>query len=336
MFNVKFLTKELSRKRDVEAFITEWNGTSEKITVKTSGSTGVPKEITLDKVWMIHSANSTCDFFNLTNSNSAALCLSIETIGGLMMIVRAIIREMTLLVYDVNSNPIKDNTEQIDFIALVPMQVSIILQESKAVLEKCRNIIIGGAPINNQLLTDIQNSNINAWQTFGMTETISHIALKRLSYENSTYELLENIEISTSQNDCLIVNAPLLGVYNLQTNDCIKILSPKEFTWTGRLDYVINSGGIKLHPEEIELKLASTIDKPFFIFGLDDPILGSACCIAVESKPYDIKLDFKTILSKYEVPKKMFFFSQFERGASDKINRALTLKAIKNAVYSLL
>lgn len=312
----------------VQQFLDSWNNDSEWISTQTSGSTGEPKTIRLRKKDMLTSAKATCDFLNLTPNNSALLCLPISTIGGKMMIVRALARNLHLTIVEPSATPLKDLSSHFDFCAMVPYQAKNSLQD----IDKIKKLIIGGAPSSESLQKKIIQTRCEAYQTFGMTETISHFALAKFSTEKLVYKTLPGVTVE-SKNENLIVDYPAIGVHRLQTNDSVKILNQKEFIWLGRTDFVVNSGGIKLHPESIEDKLSEIISPPFFLTGVVDEKWGEKLVLCVElpqKKPF--KKSSFTVLAPYESPKEVWFFSSFSTTRSKKINR---LKTLENKPYAV-
>jgi O-succinylbenzoic acid--CoA ligase len=321
-------------------FLQNWFDEKDFIEVKTSGSTGKPKNIFLKKQYMVNSALATGEFFNLFENTKALLCLSVNYIAGKIMLVRALTLGWNLDFVEPISNPLKNNTKKYDFTAMVPMQ----LENSIANLSKIKKIIVGGAPVSNQLLKQLQNINIEVFATYGMTETITHIAVKKLNnfenvissaVEKDFYSTLPNIKISKDDRNCLVIDAPNITNQKIITNDIVEIKSSIKFKWIGRFDTVINSGGIKLYPEEIENKLSQCIKNEFFVAGIKDEKLGEKLILVIESLDQNISKDliFKQInslksLSKYQIPKEIYFIDQLVKTPTDKINRKETLKKL--------
>jgi len=330
--NIEFCTNNNQFKEQVLSFIKEWNNELDFIEIKTSGSTGKPKTIKLQKKHMIASARMTGKFLELEKGNSALLCLSPNTVAGKMMIVRSIVLELNLIVVDVNSTPLAKNISQpIDFAAMVPIQV----QNSLKHLNQIKKLIVGGGTISNQLWKSISGQNITAYQTFGMTETISHIAMREISSTPINYLPLEGVSIEIIE-DCLSISAPALGVENLKTNDIIELAKDGSFLWLGRKDFVVNSGGIKLHPELIESKLENLISSPFFTFGITDEKLGEKLILCIEGKVSLEKKIFLDYLDKFEIPKEIYCFDSVDRTDSGKINRIGTIERINNVERKVL
>ncbi|MDG1332390.1 MAG: AMP-binding protein [Crocinitomicaceae bacterium] len=307
-------------------FIEEWNASSAHVLVKTSGSTGQPKKISILKEHMIASAKATGQFLGLEKGNTALLCLSMDTIGGRMMVVRSLVLDLNLIVSDVTSTPLTAIKEEIDFAAMVPMQVQKSLDEDSTKISEIKKLIIGGGPVSPTLIDDIQEIPTQVYHTFGMTETISHIAMRQLNHPlEDDFKCLPNVQIG-SRNGSLLITAPDIGVTDLHTNDEVTLTSESSFRWLGRTDFVINSGGIKLHPEEIESKLSSLIAQPFFVFGEKDDLLGEKLILLIEhSEELNLnKSDFQSVLANRTIPKEIRYTSQFEYTKSGKINRLIS------------
>lgn len=313
-------------------FLTEWFNNNDYIIVQTSGSTGKPKPISLKKEFMINSAKATGIFFNVLENTTALLCLPIEYIAGKMMFIRALTLGWKLDIIEPTSTPLTSINNTYDFSAMVPMQ----LQNSILKLNKIKKLIVGGGEVSIDLQEKIQHVPTEIFATYGMTETITHIAAKPLnnSINNKliSYQTLPNIFISTDSRNCLVIKAPKIAEGEIITNDVVKIISEKEFEWLGRYDNVINSGGIKLHPEKIEQKLSQIITNRFFVSGIKDKLLGEKLILIVEGTKQDFNFSTVTNLTKYEIPKSVYFINQFIETETKKIQRKKTLDllALKN------
>jgi len=311
----------------VNHFIDEWNNNSDVISTKTSGSTGKPKTINLSKEHMITSAKMTGGFLQLEKNTNALLSLPISSIGGKMMAVRAIVLDLTLIVVEPSKTPLNNLTEKIHFAAMTPMQVEGSLQSSSQELNRIDTLIIGGAIISPALEQKIAKLPISTFQTFGMTETISHVAMRNISKREMMYGALPNIHFSTKDAQ-LVIHAPELGIEALKTNDIVKMIGDTKFIWFGRNDQTINSGGIKIHPEDIELKLTSLISLNYFSTSLKDEILGEKHVLFIESKESNFiqKGDFINLLSKFEIPKEIYYIDNFSYTHSGKVDKIETKK----------
>jgi len=332
--NIKFITNNQEIKSNVLDFIHDWYSEKTYILSKTSGSTGKPKTIKLLKKHLKASAQMTGDFFNFSKGQNILLSLSIDTIGGKMILIRALEFKMQLIVSDVVKNPIQNLKEQIAFISVVPYQLRSILEESPEKLKYINTVLIGGAPVPQSLIDAIQQFPINFYESYGMTETMSHVAIRNLKHPTPIFSALGNICFSTT-NDSLIIHAPQLGIDNLETNDQVSLLNSTQFIWLGRKDFVINSGGKKFYPEMLEKKLENQLKDRFFITKEMDEKLGEKIILFIENNYSDernneIKEQLKSILEKHEFPKNIYYIYPFEETISGKINRISTFQKWQN------
>lgn len=340
----ELLSYSLSLSKSTQQFFKKWFSNDDFIIVKTSGSTGTPKSIKLKKELIINSAFATGEYFSLQENTTALLCLPTEYIAGKMMLVRAIILGWHLDIIKSDSHPLKRIVKTYDFSAMVPLQ----LENSIEKLSKIKKIIVGGGVVSNQLQNNLQHLSTEVFATYGMTETITHIAIKKLNnYKNSTssvsslsyttsiqnsfYTTLPNITIYKDIRNCLTINAPKVSDEIIFTNDVIQLISDTQFIWLGRFDNVINSGGIKLHPEKIEVKLSKIIKNRFFVAGIPDKILGEKLVLLIEGNEHNMifnKVKNCKLLSKFEIPKEIYFVNEFLETETKKIQRKKTLDLI--------
>lgn len=329
-------TNNAKLKESVVAFIEDWHSDAETIKVLTSGSTGTPKTIELRKQHMIASAKMTGEFLGLEKGQSAFLCLSPDTIAGKMMIVRSIVHNLMLVVGDVVSTPLEGVKDRIDFAAMVPMQARNSIIHNRKQYESISKVIIGGASIPPDLWHTISECMNRNYQTFGMTETISHIAMRSISDPSTDYRLLPGITIDAPDSK-LLINAPDLGIKNLETNDIIEITGKDTFKWIARADFIINSGGLKINPSEIESILSPIILSPFFSIGLKDEELGQRHVLCVEGKDTKYNKDqFTPALDNRFCPKEIYYFDKFELTKSGKIDKLSTIQFLKDAEREVL
>ena len=300
-------------------FLLEWFDKKSFITVTTSGSTGIPKKITIDKQAMINSALATADFFNLKAGNRVLNCLSTNYIAGKMMLVRSIILGFEMDFVTPSSNPLKDNQRNYDFVAMVPMQV----QNSISEVYKVKKLIVGGAKISEMLLNQLLEVPTQIYETYGMTETITHIAAKRIG--EKAFTVLPNVAISCDERGCLVIAAPRISATNIVTNDVVELLNATQFLLLGRIDNVINSGGVKLFPEQIEVKLSDKIKERFFVIGIPDAILGEQLLLVIEGVNQAIDSNIFDHLHPFEKPKAIRFVSKFIETESGKVKRGETI-----------
>jgi len=322
-------------------FINSWLDDSvTHFTVQTSGSTGTPKQIQHSREAMTASASRTCDFFQFKQGDTALLALPSTHIGGKMMIVRSIIRSLKLICTEPRSNPLAqlDSNIQIDFAAFTPMQMTLMMDDASTLpkLSKIKKIILGGGEVSFPLRQRLQGIDAAVYETYGMTETISHIALKKLNGtdRSDNFTTLEGVKIALDSRACLMIEAPHLSSSLLITNDIVRIVSDIEFQWLGRYDNIINTGGIKVSAEEIERKLQPHIKDNFFITGLPDDKLGQRVTLILETFRYhkqdeSIYIDlFNTYLDKFERPRKVLTIDKFSYTENGKINKPETIKKL--------
>jgi O-succinylbenzoic acid--CoA ligase len=301
---------------------------SDNIVAYTSGSTGKPKQIILSKKALLASAEATGQFFNLFSKTTALNCLSSDFIAGKMMWVRALHLGWHLEVVAPDKKPLLDKNDSFDFCAMVPMQVRNSLER----ILQIKKLIIGGAVLSKSLESLLKEIPIEVYQTYGMTETITHIAVKQLlKGQQNNYQALPNVKFSVDNRNCLLIDAPRVSSNNIVTNDVVQLHSPTSFSWLGRYDNVINSGGVKLFPEQIENKLAPLINVPFFISSIPDIMLGNKLILVLESDKKiknSTSLWEKARLSKFEVPKEIYYLPKFSYTKSQKIERQKTLRKL--------
>jgi len=314
----------------IGAFITQWLDESDFVIVNTSGSTGKPKKVKLLKAQMINSAQATGTFFKLGEKNTALLCLSSNYIAGKMMLVRALTMGWNLHVVAPEKDAITQYDNDYDFVAMVPYQVL----HSIDALDKVKKLIIGGGPISHELEEKLQNVSTEVFATYGMTETITHVAVRRLNGPARAEEFsgLPNVRFSTDERGCLVVNAPHVATELVVTNDVVELHSATRFSWLGRFDNVVNSGGVKIFPEQVEKKLAPHIDIPFIIASEADDALGELVILILEHDGQNPLTNYSgafDYLSKFERPKKVYTLSKFPYTETSKIKRADVLRVMK-------
>jgi O-succinylbenzoic acid--CoA ligase len=306
--------------KEIGKFLLDWLNKESFIFVQTSGSTGKPKQIVLQKSAMIASAKATGLFFNLTPKSTSLLCLSANYIAGKMMLVRAITLGLHIDTIDPTSVPL--HAKKYHFATMVPIQV----EKSLSKLHLVDIVLIGGSKVSYSLSESILKTNCNAFESYGMTETISHIAIKKIG--ELLFTVLPNVTISIDERSCLVIEALELSKEKIITNDSVEILNATQFLLKGRIDNVINSGGIKIFPEELEEKLAKHISVPFFIASKPDEILGEKVILVIEAMPFSIENKIFSELSKYQIPKEILFLDSFVRTETQKINRKKSLEKL--------
>lgn len=295
----------------LEEFLSEWNNDSLFVHVQTSGSTGAPKPMLAEKRRMLASARITNDFLGLREGDVALLCMSLDYIAGKMMVVRSIERGLKLITVEPSGHPLNHSqlaTDdcQIDFAAMVPLQVYNTLQvpEERKRLLQIRHLIIGGGAIDEALGAELKNFPNAVWSTYGMTETLSHIALRRLSGPEASdwYIPFPSVKVSLSEDGCLVIDAPEVCPERLVTNDIAEI-SPQGFRILGRKDNVICSGGIKIQIEEVESRLRPFLRVPYLISKRPDPKFGEVSVLLTEGSIDEARQICERILPKYYLPR---------------------------------
>ena len=324
---IKSLFPQTEFEEKVISFLKEWYSDSKTVSVQTSGSTGTPKIFEIEKERMLHSAKMTCDILRLQKGDSALLCLPIEYISGKMMVVRAIERSLKLVIKTPTSTPLSDLNEEIDFCAMSPLQVENSLDQ----IHFIKNIIIGGAAVSENLkkkITQTLKHSITqtlVYETYGMSETLSHIALKEIfPIPEEYFKVLGNVEISLDERKCLQIFAPKLNPERLQTNDLVELKNEKEFRFLGRIDHVINSAGLKIYPEELESLVKKEISNELIFLGIKDERFGQKLILVIEGKKTEMlenKLSTIIYPSKNHHPKEILFLEKFPRIPNGKIDR---------------
>jgi O-succinylbenzoic acid--CoA ligase len=323
------------------SFLREWHSGTEKFPQHTSGSTGTPKTISVTRNQMITSARLTAEALGLKPGDTALICLSPDFIAGKMMVVRCLVSGMKMIAATPSANPLEHlGPETIDFTAMVPYQVHDILHSShSAKLEQIGSLIIGGAALDDESLALLQPLRCRCYATYGMTETVSHVALKKLNGPDATddYKTLPGIVISHDERECLVIEAPHFEG-RIVTNDVVQIKDGRTFAWLGRWDNIINTGGMKVMPEDLEAEAGKVlreekINNRFFVGSLPDSKLGSRIVLIVEGTlAGDVRETLMTRLRGqlpgYKTPKEIFVVPRFEYTGSDKINRKETLRGI--------
>ena len=306
----------------IGVFLLDWLDASETITIQTSGSTGQPKKIKVSKQAMVHSAVRTGEFFDLQVGDRALLCLPVDYIAGKMMLVRAMILGLDLII-KAPKTALDLSGQSFDFCAMVPLQA----QKTLPYLSQIKTLLIGGAPLSFDLRQALTKIHPNCFETYGMTETVSHIAAKNLSKGERVFTILPDISIAVDDNDCLVVKAPKLTSEVLYTNDVVTLVSNDSFKWLGRFDNVMNSGGIKIYPEQIEKVLQDQISNRFYITSIPDKLLGQKVILIIEGKSQELELDFSEIEINKR-PKNIYFIKEFCETTSGKIQRQKTLETL--------
>lgn len=330
------LSQKEEHLKSIGHFLEQWMIEDYFISVQTSGSTGQPKSMKVEKKHMLMSAANTANYFLFQKHQTALLSLPVSYIAGKMMVIRALYSGLNLICIPPSSQPLKsiDKELKIDFAPFTPMQMHKVEDTNNI-----KTILLGGAAVDNELEEKCQMLNAAIYHGYGMTETLSHIALRRVNGKQASkaYQALNGIHFSVDEKNCLMIHASFLNQI-IVTNDVVELLDSKTFIWKGRADFVINSGGIKLFPEEIERKINALIKSNFFIGSIPDPILGEKLCLFIEGEALDnesiknIKEKMTDVLEKYEMPKNIYFIPSFSYTTSGKIKRKESQERNKNTL----
>ena len=292
----------------LEEFLEEWNSDSPYVEVKTSGSTGEPKRMLVEKQRMRASARITCDFLGLKAGDTALLCMPLDYIAGKMMVVRAIERDLKLVVVEPSGHPLVKQGDGFTFAAMVPMQVynSLQVPEERERLKQIKHLIIGGGAIDEAMAEELKTFPNHVWSTYGMTETLSHIALRRMSGPEASewYTPFPSVSVSLNDEGCLVIDAPEVCRERIVTNDIAELSTDNQsFRILGRKDNVICSGGIKIQAEEVERMLKAYLRVPYLISKRPDKKFGEVVVLLTEGDVEKAKKVCEAVLPKYQRPK---------------------------------
>jgi O-succinylbenzoic acid--CoA ligase len=321
----------------VVLFCREWITGRQQFILHTSGSTGTPKPITILRKYLQASAAMTQQALGLKAGDSSLICLNTQYIAGIMMLVRGMEIGMRMTVIPPDSLPLANFPEDIafDFLSFVPLQIQEMLTkipEKIPVLNRAKAIILGGAGISEILEMALEKVKAPVWHTYGMTETVSHIALRRLNGTEKTdfFIALEGVKIRANADNCLVIHTPT-AEKEIVTNDVVDILSESTFKFLGRIDNVINSGGVKVQAEKIEKAIGGVFNDyqivtRFFVGGLANKKFGESVTLFVE---YPLKISLEQIreslleqgISKYELPVRLEITGKFDETPTGKIER---------------
>ena len=317
-----------NEQKQLGMFMEEWLHGNDSLTLHTSGSTGTPKPLLVSKKSMQASAERTAAFFELSPGDTALLCLPIRYIAGKMMLVRALVIGLELDV--IPSKTLLDlKGKTYDFAALIPLQVNASFE----LLGNLKKILIGGAPIPTELRKALAKKYPHCVETYGMTETLTHVATRFVCYPTVPFRAMPGIKINVDHDSCLQIMAPYISSSPICTNDVVELLDNRSFILIGRRDFVINSGGRKIFPEQLEEKLSVQLRIPFFFTGIPDVELGEKLVLVVEGGIKEKQLGLKTATEllgadKHLVPKDVVCLDTFVFTRTGKLDRIATLKGL--------
>lgn len=324
--------REVNMSLSLDNFLSQWNDDNSRLLVHTSGSTGQPKPLWVEKEKMRHSARITCRFLGLHPGDTALLCMPLDYIAGKMMVVRSLECGLRLVSVAPDGHPLADAAlPPLDFAAMVPMQVynSLEVPEEWERLRSIRHLIIGGGAIDHSLERELSTFPHHVWSTYGMTETLSHIALRPVSGPNASswYRPFDSVKVSKNEDGCLVINAPLVCEGILSTNDIVDLKEDIDstilFRVKGRKDNVICSGGIKIQIEEVEERLHPYLQEPFMLVKREDPKFGEVAVLLSESTDMvGTEAVCRQVLPKYWVPKNFLHVDRLPLTETGKPRRA--------------
>lgn len=313
---------------DVLCFLHEWFSDDPTLVLQTSGSTGVPKKIVVRKDCMMQSARMTCEALALRAGDRALLCMDLRYVGARMMVVRALVADLELVVRAASGHPLADVEEPVDFAAVVPLQLCNSLQDDteRRRLAAIRAVLVGGGAVDGSLCAAVRDFPHGVYSTYGMTETLSHIALRRLNGPSASdcYTPFEGIGLSLSEEGTLVIEAPMLCDGRLVTNDLVRLMPDGRFEVLGRRDNVINSGGVKIQIEQDERLLRSVIGFPFALTSVPDVRLGQKAVLlaAGEFDEEVLRGRMAGCLAPYHLPRDIFRVERIPETGNGKTDRA--------------
>ncbi len=326
--------------QELRDFKLAWQDATPTMTVKTSGSTGAPKTMEVKKAHMAASAEMTCRALSLTAADTALLCLPLQYIAGKMLAVRCFVSGMKILPISPSLHPFKDLYDAPTFAAITPAQAfeTLKVKVEAERLKRLKVLIIGGGSISEELAAELRRINgVRIYSTYGMTETLSHIALRRLNGEKPEehYTPLPGVALSLNQQGCLVVTAPHIGATALTTNDIAELLPSGKFRILGRRDNVICCGGLKFQAEELENRL-SDLPVPFVITSVTDAEFGEVLALLYADRAdraEELQQLCRERLERREVPKHYIRTDQLPLTATGKPARAEAKAAAENGKH---
>jgi len=327
--------------REAVQFINDWRSGKQAFTFHTSGSTGAPKRIIFHRHQLEISARITIEALQLKPGQTALVCLDTRFVAGTMMLVRSLVISMNIIIRKPVGDPLADVSDPVDFIAVVPLQLTAMLKESVSRLDRIGTVLIGGAPLDEIIVKSLQKRPGTFFATYGMTETLTHVALRRLNgpRKQEVFHLLPGFSATVDVRGCLMLRASHLGDDPIETNDLVEFVDSFTFRIHGRVDDVINSGGVKIQPSKVEETLRGFLPEAgyhfrFFVAGVPDDRLGERVCLVVESEPLttiegnNLLEMVKERLEKFEWPREIRYAKSFLETSTQKVDRRATLKSI--------
>jgi O-succinylbenzoic acid--CoA ligase len=329
-------------------FCRQWLNGALAFGLRTSGSTGTPQLIEMRRHQFEASARRTCEYLGLGAGDRELVCLNCESVGGLMMLVRGLEQSMHLTIVEPRADPLAlvAPDAAFEFASFVPLQMRTLLDQGYASrLNQMKAILVGGATVDSSLEKAIQQLQVPVYHTYGMTETASHIALRRINgpEASSYYRVLPGIHVAQDERGCLTVRADVTDDQLITTNDQVRLLDAHSFEWLGRADFIINSGGVKVQAEKVEQVLEVALaelglpTRRVFVAGQPDARLGEQVTAFLEGEPLSetqtqaLHNLLAERLDRYERPRNVIYVPQFQATTSGKIDRLATLRSLTDA-----
>lgn len=309
---------------NLKNLIDDWKSASNYIVANSSGSTGVPKTLEISKRDIERSAKLTADYFGVKSNSTVLLALPLSFIAGKMMVLRSIINEWNLVITDHSTNPIIPEIE-LDFAAFTPLQAENLLENQFERFNSISTVILGGGAISNSLLMKLKKCTNRIFATYGMTETVTHVAASELKTQGDVqvFEALPGVRFSLDSRDCLCIQATHLEAKNFVTNDIVELLDSTHFSFLGRIDGIINSAGLKVIPEKLELEIDSFIDANFYVTSIKDTQLGEKVVLMIEGLESNFHVQIEKLKNHFENrvdrPREFFFREKFNYTHTGKI-----------------
>lgn len=329
--------------RQAYDFMMSWLTGKDDFILHTSGSTGTPKDILIKRDQLRSSAVMTGAALDLQQGSRALVCLNVSYIAGTMMLVRGMELGLDLSIVEPSSNPLLelDNID-FDFVAMVPLQLSTCLAngKTKTKVNRLGKILLGGAPVDLSLQKEIELLSIPVYHSYGMTETVSHIALKKLNHPKSEndYTVLPAVKFGVDDRGCIFLQGAVTNNEKIQTNDLVEITSKNTFNWIGRVDNVINSGGVKIVLDKVDQVIAAVFynlgyENKFFSWYENDEKLGQKLILIIqkagaELSAEDVLEEIRKRISTYETPKHVYFVQDFIKTPTEKIDKRRTAQLL--------
>ena len=334
--NWHLLSEAPELQTQVQTFLHAWQQDL-SFDFQSSGSTGAPKKIQFTKAQLITSATASIKALQLDQHTKALVCLPLTSVGGLLQLARALLANFELYIDLPSSRPLQNFDPSINFISMVPTQLQQSLEHEALKLSRIEKILIGGAPLEASLIERCRAQQIALIQSYGMTETLSHVALRHVGHEVSgPFQAIEGVYFE-QHDQSLTIHYPALLDAPIHTNDLVNLIDAQRFEWLGRSDFAIITGGLKIIPEQLEEKLSTVLTRPFFITGVPDEKWGSVVGLVMEGVAIELELDWTALaLHAAAIPKKIAFVPEFQRTQTLKIKRQETLANLTDASWRSL